>query len=123
MKSDAEAKKAEGVTTLFETEIAAHGIAKLDSTVVDFLAEAKPLLRKGRLNGDYVIKVRVVEVEFVDGSMWREQESTAKAGENSRALSQSYNALYQPMMACENTKCISSNNNGILDQCDLDPFP
>ncbi|HEY9404893.1 MAG TPA: hypothetical protein VIQ24_19710 [Pyrinomonadaceae bacterium] len=44
LKSDAEAKKAAGATPLFETEIAAHGIAKLDSTVVDFLAEAKPLL-------------------------------------------------------------------------------
>jgi hypothetical protein len=123
LKSDAEAKKAAGTTPLFETLIAAHGIAKLDSTVVDFLAEAKPLLKKGRLDGDYVIKVRVVEVEFADGSIWREQEGLSKAGEDNRSLRQSYNPLYEPMTACDNTKCKSNNNNGVLDDCTFDPFP
>jgi hypothetical protein len=123
LKSDAEAKKAEGATPFFETPLAAYGAKKLDSPVIDFLAEAKPLLKKGRLRGDFVIKVRVIEVEFADGSLWQEQESSAKADENNRALSRNYNPLYEPMMACDNTKCISEHNNGILDQCAPDPFP
>ena len=89
LKPDAEAKQAEGATPLFETEIAARGAKKLDSPGIDFLEEAKPLLKKGMLNGEYVIKVRVVEVEFADGSHWREQDGAAKTGAANRPLGQS----------------------------------
>jgi hypothetical protein len=42
---------------------------------IDFLAQAKPLLKNDALDGEYIIKVRVVEAEFADGTIWREQDA------------------------------------------------
>jgi hypothetical protein len=75
MKPDKEAKKAEGATPLFETHIAPRKAKKADSPIIDFLAQAKPLLKNDALDGEYIIKVRVVEAEFADGTIWREQDA------------------------------------------------
>jgi hypothetical protein len=51
LKPDKEAKKAEGATPLFAADIAPRKAKKADSPIIDFLAEAKPLLKNGALNG------------------------------------------------------------------------
>lgn len=68
LKSDEEAKLVEGITPFFDVAIAAKRAQKVEPPVIDFLTEAKPLLKAGALDGEFVIKVRVVEVEFGDGS-------------------------------------------------------
>lgn len=38
--------------------------------IVNFAEVAAPFVRKGSLDGDYLIEVRVTEVQFEDGTIW-----------------------------------------------------
>jgi hypothetical protein len=116
MKPDWEAKLAEGATPLFEINVLRNREKKTDSPVINFMQEVRPLIKNGALNGDYFIKVRVVEALFADGLSWREGESVAflKAG---------FRPLFTQSTNCANRHCVSTRNDGYNDDCVDDPIP
>ncbi len=67
-----EAALINGYTPLFDPEVNGTNFKKIRSVYLDFVKEAKPLLKSGALNGDLYIRIRVSEVQFADGSIWRE---------------------------------------------------
>ncbi len=52
-----------------------HGSSKyLEGDFFSFYDAYKPLLKKGSLNGDYLVKIFVSEVEFADKSIWKSEK-------------------------------------------------
>lgn len=75
-RKNQEAALVKGHTSLFDAEGESETLSKIKSVYLDFVKEAKPLLKSGALNGDFFIRVRVNEVHFADGSLWREATSS-----------------------------------------------
>jgi hypothetical protein len=50
---------------------------KLNSINIDFVKEAKRLIKGGTLTGIFWIRLRVSEVQFADGTNWREDDQLA----------------------------------------------
>ena len=50
---------------------------RLSSIYIDFVKEARRLIKGGALSGDFYIRLRVSEVQFADGSNWRENDRLA----------------------------------------------
>ncbi|MGH9956194.1 MAG: hypothetical protein ACREBC_03565, partial [Pyrinomonadaceae bacterium] len=83
----------------------------------DSIKQLKPLLRDGRLNGSFYIRVRVSEVYFSDGSSWKEDKLVA-----GRKLLYAHARPSLAQVNCTNERC------GPLDEdlqrwCEPDPFP
>jgi hypothetical protein len=49
------------------------------SLFIDFVKEARPLIKSDALSGDFYLRLRVSEVRFDDGSTWRENDQLACA--------------------------------------------
>jgi Putative metal-binding motif len=47
------------------------------SLFIDFVKEARPLIKSDALSGDFYLRLRVSEVRFDDGSTWRENDQLA----------------------------------------------
>ena len=47
------------------------------SLFIDFVKEARPLIKSAALSGDFYLRLRVSEVLFDDGSRWRENDQLA----------------------------------------------
>jgi hypothetical protein len=75
---DREAILLQGLTPLFEARIPAHEQRDVEPPIIDFAAVTKPLQKKGTLNGEFTIRLKVSEVHFEDGFVWKE-EPQAKA--------------------------------------------
>lgn len=69
----------EGETPLFDVSIPAHTrIDNIEIPIIHFMRIARPLMRDGTFNGDFAIMFRVSEVQFDDGSVWREEQTAAR---------------------------------------------
>lgn len=116
-KPDREAKLKGDTTPLFEVDLPEGASKRIDSPIINFIKEAKPLLKNGALNGDFYLKVRVREVLFEDGTNWID-------GETVSFLKTSYRPLTaQSGFNCPNKHCVSRNADGRLDTCETDIQP
>jgi hypothetical protein len=107
----------EGTTRLFEVNVPAGETLRIDSPVIDFIKEAKPLIERGFLKGNFTVKVRISEAHFSDSLSWRE-------GETVTFLKTSYRPLISASSGgCSNTHCTSSNSDGRPDACVPDTQP
>jgi hypothetical protein len=61
-----------GYTGLFEANLQPGATEKVESPLLKFSQAVKYLLHDGRLDGDFLLQVRVFEVEFEDGSSWND---------------------------------------------------
>ena len=72
----------QGYTAIFETEVLGGKIKLLKilkkSPFINFHNIAKPLLKNGVLNEDFLIKIRVSYVEFDDGTSWSEGDTPSR---------------------------------------------
>ncbi|MCA1591186.1 MAG: putative metal-binding motif-containing protein [Acidobacteria bacterium] len=116
-KPDRLAKLLEGYTPLFDVILPGGETRRVDSPVINFIKEARPLIKNGALTGDFYLKVRVSEAQFEDGSIWQEGETAAFLKTAFRPLTP------QTEFNCPNTHCISSNSDGKLDRCTDDTQP
>jgi hypothetical protein len=64
-------------TALMPQEWNKSPFKKLNSINIDFVKEAKRLIKGGTLTGSFFIRLRVSEVQFADGSNWREDDQLA----------------------------------------------
>lgn len=116
-KPDSEAMLLDGYTPSFEVNMPGRAQKGVECPVIDFIKKAKPLIKNGALNGNFVVKVRVDAILYEDGSGWKDGETVAfhKAALSRFVVAQRFN--------CPNTKCTSTQNDGYLDACVSDPFP
>lgn len=63
----------QGLTPFFETRIPAQGQRDVEPPVIDFAEVTKPLQKNETLDGDFTLTVRVSEVHFEDGFIWKEE--------------------------------------------------
>ncbi len=61
-----------GYTGLFETYLKPGDTGRFESPLVMFSQAVKYLISDGRLEGDFVVQVKVFQVEFEGGSTWNE---------------------------------------------------
>jgi hypothetical protein len=87
----------DGFTDVLSVRIPPDRMAKLEDLQIDFVKEAKELIKSERLNGMAFIRLRVAEVEFTDGPPWREGSAVAKRNHAARPLLQS---------GCEDRACL-----------------
>lgn len=102
-----EAALLEGYTKPLKLESSTGQFKKLKSVLIDFVKQAKPLVRNGTLNGKFYIRIRLSEVYFNDGSMWKEPHYLAIHRAHSRARSRS--ATLQ--VHCPNQQCGPLDDN------------
>ena len=76
-RKNQEAALVKGHTSLFDAEGDSQTLSRIKSVYLDFVKQAQPLLKSGALNGDFYIRIRVSEVHFADGSLWREENRVA----------------------------------------------
>lgn len=67
-----EAALTEGTTGLLFSDVEAQGSKRVEPFYIEFLKKAKPLIKNGALSGTLFIRIRVSEIHFEDGSIWRE---------------------------------------------------
>ncbi len=77
-RQNLEAALVRGNTKLLKQEWANNRQFKhVKSLFIDFVKEARPLIKSGALSGDLYLRLRVSEVRFNDGSTWRENDQLA----------------------------------------------
>jgi hypothetical protein len=59
----------QGSTPIFATEIPSKKMLYTDFPFINFATISKPLVKDGLLNGKFILRVRVHEVHFEDGSV------------------------------------------------------
>jgi hypothetical protein len=84
---------------------------KLPQLNIDFVKEARSLVKANALNGDYFIRIRVAEVQFADGSSWNEDTGRASIKRAHRV------APKPPQAGCPNVVCLFYENG--QGYCDL----
>jgi hypothetical protein len=67
----------QGFTSFFEAELRGHEMKRVEGLYIDVVREAKTLLRDGRLSGRFWLRIRMSEIRFADGSVWKENVSLA----------------------------------------------
>jgi hypothetical protein len=72
---------------------------KLNQVNLDFVKEAKSLVKAGTLNGNYFVRIRVSEVQFEDGSVWKEDAARAVSKQAHRV------APKPPQSGCPDVIC------------------
>lgn len=78
-----------GYTGLFETYLEPGDTGRFESPLVMFSQAVKYLIKDGRLDGDFVVQVKVFQVEFEGGSTWNDDWGGPKPGEAGEQWSQS----------------------------------
>lgn len=112
-KSDRSYMLHQGYPGLFEAHLLPGETKTVEAPIIDFAKIATPLIKDGTLSGDFVVKIRVCNVEFEDGSSWRETETAG-------IVKASYNNSDTQIVSCPNVIC-SFNNPQNKAQCDHDP--
>jgi hypothetical protein len=85
-----------GQTAFFNAFLPAFRKQKVDAPGINFAEIVKPLLKDGAIDGQFLIKLRVSEVRFVDNTAW-------KNGATSNFIKASYT---RPVtLACPNKGC------------------
>lgn len=85
------------------TSISPGKMQTLRDLQIDFVKRARELIRSAKLKGEAVIRLRVAEATFMNGSVWNEQTEIAK----------SRNHRYRPTPpppGCPNRDCFFENN-------------
>lgn len=78
-RKNREAALVDGYTESFQVTPPLESFTKLKSVLIDFVKLAKPLVQGESLDGSFFIRVRVSEVSFSDGSVWKEDEIVPSA--------------------------------------------
>jgi hypothetical protein len=93
----------QGDTPAFAVMLPRLSYQKTDSPLIDFAKITKPLLKAGGINGNFLLKIRVGEARFADGSTWK--------GETARLIKASY---VRPSSAqtCPNKGCGTGSVHG-----------
>ena len=104
-KKNREAALVQGFTNLQYLDLPGQGIRRGIYLDIDFVKEAKPLIKHGVLTGTFFLRTRVSEVHFADGSIWKENEAGAFSKEFSHAR---YRGSQLP--TCPNERCLFQEN-------------
>lgn len=99
-RKNRDAAMAHGFTQLVDVELPAQGMRREIPLYIDFVKEAKPLIKAGVLTGTFFLRARITEVHFEDGSVWTENDSIA----SSRRLSHVRSPPPQ-LPNCRNERC------------------
>jgi hypothetical protein len=70
-----------GYTGLFEAHLTPGEKEQFECPLIKFSQAIKYLVKNGTLEGDFLLHVRVFEVEFEDGSTWNDDWSGPKPGD------------------------------------------
>lgn len=71
-----------GHGSLLEAELPPYGMRRIESVYIDVVKEAKQLIKDGILSGRFFLRIRLTEIQFADGSVWRESELNARWKKN-----------------------------------------
>ncbi len=101
-----------GYTGLFEAYVRPGEAERVETPLLRFSQATKYLLQNGRLDGDFVVQLRVYQVEFEDGSSWNDDWGGPKPGERGEPWQdptkakplQNY-AASPSQTACQHTLC------------------
>lgn len=63
----------QGNTAFFDAFLPAFARRKVDAPGINFAEIVKPLLKDGTIDGQFLIKLRVSEVRFVDNTAWKDR--------------------------------------------------
>jgi hypothetical protein len=116
-RKNQEAALTKGYTTLLDPEWTKGSFKRLKSLYLDFVKEARPLIKSGVLSGEFFIRVRVSEVLFEDGSVWREGDLLASG---KRVFSHTRPRTSPTPSPCPSTKCVFGEDG--QGQCEHDPI-
>jgi hypothetical protein len=97
----------EGFTTALPASARPGQMEKFQNLQIDFVKEAKELFKSGKINGIVFIRLRVSEVLFADGSIWKESTAIAKR----------HHRVRTPQTACEDRGCLFRDNG--QGYCDI----
>jgi hypothetical protein len=89
----------EGHTKAIRAAIIPGKVSRIEDLKIDFVKEAKELIRSGVINDLTFLRLRVVSVEFMDGSRWK--EGTAKSNRAHAKM-----RTPRPDPACVDTICL-----------------
>ena len=116
-----------GYTGLFEAPVLAGATEKVESPLIKFSQAIKYLIRDGRLDGDFLVQLRVYQAEFDDGSSWNDDWGGPKPGEKGErwvkskgAKSLQNHAVSNLQTSCQHTLC-SYNTPDSHSVCDSYP--
>lgn len=62
----------QGFTSFFEAELPGHKFKRVEGVYIDIVKEAMTLIKDGRLSGRFWLRIRMSEIRFADGSVWKE---------------------------------------------------
>jgi hypothetical protein len=89
----------DGYTTSFAVEVPTQGARDIElPPVINFLALSKPLVKDGKLDGDFLLSLRVSEVTFDDGSTWEDEGAF-------KLVKASYHPPASAQTSCMNSIC------------------
>jgi hypothetical protein len=97
-KEDEDSILAQGTTAYLDAPLPEGESREVETPVINFAKEIKSRVKGGKLEGNFLLKVRVSNVRFADDSVWKETDSSgvAKKAHGSRAPDPYY---------CSNTLC------------------
>lgn len=98
-RDNPEAMLHQGYTRLFEARLEKGETKTFESPIIDFAKKSKDLFKDGTLNGDLFLRIRVTDIQFEDGSSWKEWDPlpVAKASNHSSPT--------QGIQVCDNKIC------------------
>jgi hypothetical protein len=70
-----------GYTGLFEARLLPGATDTVESPLIKFSQAIKYLVKNGTLDGDFLVHIRVFQVEFEDGTSWNDEWGGPKSGE------------------------------------------
>ena len=100
-----EAALVNGYTSLLNPAGKNSQFKKLKALYIDFVKEAKGLVKAGTLNGDFSLRPRVSEVHFEDGSSWYEG-----ARSDRRRKQFAHSRSSKPQYQCPKQVCFFDQN-------------
>ena len=93
---------------------------RLSSIYIDFVKEARRLINGDALSGDFYIRLRISEVQFADGSSWRENDRLAlRKAVFAHAIARPSKAVPTPTPDCQTQQVCFFLENG-QGRCDFD---
>jgi len=64
----------QGSTSMFEMRLLAASTKLKRIPFINFAKIARPLLKEGQLNGEYLLELSVEAVQFEDGGLWKQEQ-------------------------------------------------
>jgi hypothetical protein len=103
-----------GYTGLFEAYLRPGESQKVECPLIKFSQAVRYLIKDGNLDGDFLLHVRVFQVEFEDGSSWNDDWNGPKPGEKGESWrgpeeSQQNHSSFLLQTPCAHTLCSYSS--------------